>query len=170
MQIDDENLPSDKDVVQLPVSTCDEVVVLGDTVVAQVDMNRYDAKSDSYVQNENIDPRLVYISTMAAVSPEKTFTLRTAAVGGAGYDVTTIRKASTGEVAFSAMTQYYDALAKMLTKATLRRAKFNLPAYEVAGFQHDTPIWVSQYKAYFYVNKITNYVVGKLTTVELIKL
>jgi hypothetical protein len=58
----------------------------------------------------------------------------------------------------------------MLAKSALRRARFNLPAYEVAGFKHDIPVYLSQYKAFFYVNKIENYVNGRLCTVELIKL
>jgi hypothetical protein len=35
---------------------------------------------------------------------------------------------------------------------------------------HYIPIYLSQYKAYFYVNKINNYVPGKLCTIDLIKL
>lgn len=170
LEIADTTLPPDKDVVQLPLSTCDEVVILTDVAVSQIDMNKYDSKSDSYTSNENIDPRLVYVDDVPDVSPVRTFTLRTAAVGGTGYDVTAIRKACSLPIAFSSLTPYYSTLGQMLTKATLRRAKFNLPAYEVAGFKHDVPIWVSQFKAYFYVNKITNFVVGRLTTVELIKL
>ena len=170
MQIDDENLPREKDVVSLPVSTCDEVLVLTDVAVSRINMNKYDAKEDDYEQNETIEPRLVYVDTIPDASPAKTFTLRTAASGGVGYDVTTIRKACSLPIAFSSLPQYYSTLAKMLTKTNLRRAKFNLPAYEVAGFKHDTPVYLSQYKAYFYVNKISNYVVGKLCTIELIKL
>jgi hypothetical protein len=45
-----------------------------------------------------------------------------------------------------------------------------LPVYEVAGLKHYIPIYLSQYKAYFYVNKINNFVPGKLCTIDLIKL
>lgn len=170
MQIDDQNLPKEKDVVVLPVSTCDEVTILTDVNVSQINFNEYDAKEDDYKQSDNIDPRLVYVDTVPDSIPAKTFTLRTAAVGGTGYDITTIKKANSLPIAFSSLSSYYSTLARMLTKTNLRRVKFNLPAYEVAGFKHDIPIYLSQYKAYFYVNKINNYVVGRLCTIELIKL
>jgi hypothetical protein len=167
MTINDTTLPLKKDVVQLPVSTCDEVLTLTDAPVCQLNFNNYDEKTDLYVRNENIDPRLVFISQCANT---KTFGIRTSLVGGTSYDSVAPKKASSSEIAFSALMPYYGGLAKMLTKTNLRRAKFNLPAYEVAGFKYDTPIYLSQYKAYFYVNKINNYVVGKLCTIELIKL
>jgi hypothetical protein len=64
----------------------------------------------------------------------------------------------------------YAPLKKMLNYAELRRCKFNLPVYEVAGFKHNVPIYLKQYKAYFYVNKIENYVPSMLCKIELIKL
>lgn len=170
VQVDDETLPQNKDVVQLPLSTCDEVVILTDETVSRVGFNEYDAQEDKYIQNTSVDGRLVYISNVADVSPVKVLTLRDQEIGGVGYNVNTPRKASSWQVAFSSLTEYYSPLAKMLNRASLRRDKFNLPAYEVAGFKHDVPIYLSQYKAYFYVNKISNYVVGRLCTIELIKL
>jgi hypothetical protein len=68
------------------------------------------------------------------------------------------------------MIYNYSGLSRLLTKTNIRKAKFNLPAFEVAGLKHNIPIYVSQYKAYFYVNKISNYVAGQLTTIDLIKL
>lgn len=166
LQVNDLTLPIKKDVVSLPVSSTDEVLVLTDQRLSRIDFNKYDTKTDSYSQNENIDPRLVYIST----STGKTFGFRDALTGGTSYDVSDPKKATSAEIAFSSMGIYYAGLSRMLTKTNLRKAKFNLPAYEVAGFRHDIPIYLRQYKAYFYVNKITNYVVGKLCTIELIKL
>jgi hypothetical protein len=73
-------------------------------------------------------------------------------------------------VAMSSLIGNYAGLSRLLTKTNLRRAKFNLPVYEVAGLKHYIPIYLSQYKAYFYVNKINNFVPGKLCTIDLIKL
>jgi hypothetical protein len=167
MVIDDETLPLKKDVVQLPLATTDEVLILTDVPVSQIDFNKYDEKTDTYKQNKSIDPRLVYVSAMPNT---KTFGIRDEVAGGTSYDSVGAKKASAAEASFSNMISYYNALAKMLTKTNLRRAQFNLPAYEVAGFKHYIPIYLSQYKAYFYVNKISNYVVGRLCTIELIKL
>jgi len=52
----------------------------------------------------------------------------------------------------------------------MRSAKLNLPVYEVAGLKHYIPIYLKQYKAYFYVNMINNYVPGQLSIIDLIKL
>jgi hypothetical protein len=73
-------------------------------------------------------------------------------------------------VAFSLLNINYAALSRMLTKTNLRKEKFNLPVYEVAGLKHYIPIYLRQFSAYFYVNKITNYVPGHLCTVEIVKL
>jgi hypothetical protein len=175
LAIDDQTLPLEKDIVQLPLATCDEVVILRDVVVSRIAFNMYDAKTDSYTQNKSITPRLVYVDRtredLAASPPyEKTFGFRTLVSGGTSYDVTNPKKASSNPIAFSTLAPYYAPLAKMLNKANLRRAKFNLPAYEVGGFKHDVPVYLSQYKAYFHVNIIGNWVNGQLCTVELFKL
>jgi hypothetical protein len=175
MQIDDETLPAEKDVVEIPVSTCDEVKILGDVNVSRIAFNKSDKKTPvTYEQQNSIDPRIVYVSRtkMSAVSPlyEKTFGLRTLVTGGTSYDTVTPQKASSIEVAFSLLNINYVALSRILTRTNLRKAKFNLPVYEVAGLKHNIPIYLSQYKAYFYVNKINNYVPGILCTVDLIKL
>ena len=175
IQIDDETLPAEKDVVQIPVSTCDEVKILIDVNVSRIAFNISDGKTPvTYVQKDSIDPRIVYVSRtkVSAVSPlyEKTFGIRTAVSGGTSYDTITPQKASSIEVAFSLLNINYAALSRMLTKTNLRNEKFNLPVYEVAGLKHYIPIYLRQFSAYFYVNKITNYVPGHLCTVELVKL
>jgi hypothetical protein len=179
MEIDDETLPEEKDVIELPVSTCDEVTILNNIFsvnVSRINFNVYEADSDSYKQQESIDPRIVYVTeTLEVASPpyHKHFDIRYVVPDLIPHPVERIsspKKASSLEVSFSYLITNYGALSRMLTKTNLRRAKFNLPVYEVAGLKHYIPIYLSQYKAYFYVNKINNYVPGKLTTVELIKL
>ena len=175
MDVHDETLQATKDVVKIPFATCDEVSILDDIFhvnVSRIDMNIFNADTAVYDENLEIDPRIVYIDNIAAVSPPdvKQFGIRpTVAPGGATW-ITSPKKASSAEVSLSRMVGYYDSLARMLTKTNLRRAKFNLPVYEVAGLKHYIPIYLRQYKAYFYVNKINNYVPGKLCTIDLIKL
>lgn len=178
MLVVDETLPAEKDVVTLPVSTCDEVIILDDVTVSRIGFNKYDAKTSVYVQNESIEPRIVFVknTNYLAASPtyDKTFGISNGVTGvtpsGAIYDTFTPRIASSLEVSFSSLVVNYASLSRMLTKTNLRRAKFNLPVYEVAGLKHYIPIYLRQYKAYFYVNKINNYVPGKLCTIDLIKL
>jgi hypothetical protein len=182
MLIEDETLPVEKDAIELSVSTCDEVLVLTDEPTSRLAMNKYDNKENEYVSNKQLDARIVYISR-SGTSPasDKTFRISDA-IDGAGvpsgnfYSTTDPQIASSLEVSFSQLigaTGYYfgyPGLSRLLTKTNLRKAKFNLPVYEVAGLKHYIPVYLRQYKAYFYVNKINNYVAGKLCTVELVKL
>ena len=176
MQVDDETLPSEKDVIELPVSTCDEVTVMPTNFsvnISRINFNKWDSQTSLYVQEESIDPRIVYVDfTKETTGPlyQKTFGIRPTVAPGGATDIATPKKASSLEASFSYLVTNYAALSRMLTNTNLRRAKFNLPVYEVAGFKHYVPIYLSQYKAYFYVNKINNYVPGQLCTIDLIKL
>jgi len=151
--------------------------------VSRIGFNKwYEDKTDKanshYDSNESIDPRIVYVDVIPIFSPPdpKSLWIRPTAVPLAGIfaapslEIVTPKKASSLEVSFSNLIVYYANISRMLTKTNLRRAKFNLPVYEVAGLKHNIPVYLRQYKAYFYVNKISNYVAGQLCTVELIKL
>ncbi len=167
MQVDDATLPVDKDVVTLPVSTCDEVTILTDVRTSRIGFNKYNKDGTAYEEEKTIDPRVVYLSQSPGT---KTLTFRSLVSGGSTSSVTGPYKVSSLEVSMSTQIVNYAGLSRMLTKTNLRRAKFNLPVYEVAGFKYNIPIYLAQYKAYFYVNKINNYVPGKLCTIDLIKL
>jgi len=172
MRIDDSTLPEKKDVIQLDIATCGEVTVLASEVVSRINFNEYDDKTGLYVQNDSIDPRIVFQGQVGVTSPAKTLTLRSDYTIGVGttIDITNPKKVSSVEISFSNLVTNYSYLSRMLTKTTLRRVKFNLPVYEVAGLKHNIPIYLKQYKAYFYINKINNYIPGKICTIELIKL
>jgi len=178
MPIDDETLPEEKDLVELSVSTADEVRILLNVFpvdVARIAFNKYDAQDSVYKPNDSIDPRIVYVDRVPSVaSPayEKTLgiTYTDPIFGETTIDITSPLKASTLTLSFSNLIIYYANISRMLTRTKLRRAKFNLPVYEVAGLRHNIPIYLSQYKAYFYVNKISNYVAGRLCTIDLIRL
>jgi len=171
MQIEDSTLPATKEMVAAAISYSDEVLILTDVAVSRIGFNTYAADSASYEVNTKIDPRIVYIARVLedlTASPPYLKTL--AFVGGLTLDCDSPKRAMSLPISFSSLASQYASLAGMLTRTNLRRAKFNLPAYEVAGFVHYVPIYLSQYKAYFYVNKINNYVAGKLCTIDLIKL
>jgi len=166
MQINDENLPDEKNMITVPVSYSDECLVLNGINVSRINMNIYDAKSDTYNMNDKIEPRIVHVS---AVDGRE---LIIKELGGfeLEYTVADPRKGSSIEISFGSLGVNYASLANMLFKTNLRRAKFNLPVYEIAGLRHDVPVYLSQYKSYFYVNKVNNYVAGKLCAIDLIKL
>lgn len=168
--INDETLTIEKDILELPVSTCDEVII-GTTLpmtVSRIAMNKYkDNAIANYEQEDNIDPRIVYKKEATG----RTIKLwDTPLMNVNSVTINDPKIACSLEVAFSSLVVNYASLSRMLTRTNLRRVKFNLPVHEVAGLKHYIPIYLSQYKAYFYVNKINNFVPGKLCTVDLIKL
>ena len=168
-QVDDQTLINEKDVVQLPVSTCDEIQVLTDVDISRINFNTYNPDTGLYEQNDTIDPRIVYVKkTSIDASPLKEFTFQSPTA--IPYTVTTPRIASSLEISMSSLIDNYSGLSRLLTETNYCRLKFNLPVYEVANLKHYIPVYIEQYKAYFYVNKINNYIPGKLCTVELIKL
>lgn len=59
---------------------------------------------------------------------------------------------------------------KMLDKAKVLLQNVYLAPADIEAFDQFTPIYLKQYGAYFYVNKIRNFVEGKVTTIEIIKL
>ncbi len=170
MQVLDETLPAEKDVMELSVSTCDEVIIATTTpvTVSRIAFNKYDNKIPAaYAQEDSIDSRIVYVKRATG---REFIVWDTVGMATNHVHVDDVRIASSLEISFSNLVTNYSSLSRMLTKTNLRRAKFNLPVYEVAGLKHYIPIYLSQYKAYFYVNKINNFVPGQLCTIDLIKL
>lgn len=173
MIVDDETLVLQKDALELKISTCDEVVIAFTNPVAtsRIAFNTWYDDAGLYKANDTIDPRIVYIKE--ATGKELVLWDDVDANGvptGNHVDIPDPLMATSIDVAFSTLVYHYGGLSRMLTKTNLRRCKFNLPVYEVAGLKHYIPIYLSQYKAYFYVNKINNYVPGKLCIIDLIKL
>lgn len=70
----------------------------------------------------------------------------------------------------SLIGSHYRAVQNMLTRPLTVRADFLLTDLDVADFDHFTPVYLRQFGAYFYVNKISNFVAGEVTEVELIKI
>lgn len=67
--------------------------------------------------------------------------------------------------------KYYLELSKyMLNKAKKIEVYLNLKDMDIENFEPFIPIYLKQFGAYFYINKITNYISGQLTKVELIKM
>lgn len=65
---------------------------------------------------------------------------------------------------------YTDLISKMLVNAKVTEEYFYLTPEDIEAFNPMIPVYVSQLGAYFYVNKIIDFVEGNLTKVQLIKL
>jgi hypothetical protein len=173
MIVEDETLVLQKDALTLNISTCDEVIIAFTDPVAtsRIAFNNWYDDAGLYKANDSIDPRIVYIKE--ATGKELVLWDAVDVNGvptGNHVHIPDPLMATSIDIAFSTLVYHYGSLSRMLTRTNLRRCKFNLPVYEVAGLKHYIPIYLSQYKAYFYVNKINNYVPGKLCIIDLIKL
>ena len=65
---------------------------------------------------------------------------------------------------------YSELVSGMLSGSKVLTVELNLSALDIERFDPFTPVYLKQHGAFFYVNKISNFVSGQLTTVELIKL
>jgi hypothetical protein len=162
--------------IELPFSTCDRVYILDNIFhveVSRIGFNEWDSQDGEFQPVEEIDPRIVHVApcgTLTSPPYNKVMGLRASYAPGVATDIDNPRKASSLEVSFSSLIGNYTGLSRMLTRSCFRKVKMNLPAHEVAMFSHRVPVYLAQYSAYYYVNKISNYVAGKLCEVELIQL
>jgi len=69
-----------------------------------------------------------------------------------------------------AVENEYAALIRSLNNYELITESVWLTAQDFIGFNPFIPVYIRKHQAYFYVNKITNFVEGKTTKVELLKL
>lgn len=67
-------------------------------------------------------------------------------------------------------TYYAELTDSMLVKAKRLLCNFYLTPADIEAFDPFVPVYLRQHGAYFYVSKISNFIVGRLTSVELIKL
>jgi len=66
---------------------------------------------------------------------------------------------------------YYQKLTKqMLNNARIIEEEFFLNDRDIEEFDQFVPVFIEYFGAYFYVNKIKNYISGRVTRCELIKL
>lgn len=64
----------------------------------------------------------------------------------------------------------YNELIGLLQKYRKVEARMLLTQMDIAAFKHTTPVYLKQYGAYFYVNKISDWEAGQICEVELIKI
>jgi hypothetical protein len=64
----------------------------------------------------------------------------------------------------------YAEMQDILNKTKKLLLPFDLKMQDVFRFDHSTPVFLDQFSAYFYVNKIMDFKKGSLTFVELIRI
>jgi hypothetical protein len=66
--------------------------------------------------------------------------------------------------------KYYDAYQSLLTRTRVQHEHLLLTASDIANLDFATPIYLDHYKAYYYLNQITQWSAGRPCEVELVKL
>ncbi|MCL1936995.1 MAG: hypothetical protein FWF52_01190 [Candidatus Azobacteroides sp.] len=107
-----------------------------------------------------IKPHLIELS-------DETVRVRTRIIPAQYYDYRISRHVTAQEI----VDEYYHVISeKMLKNARRIEADFLLTPEDIEQFDPSIPVYIGKYGAYFYLNKIKNFELGKLTTCELIKL
>lgn len=166
--IDDETLPLKKSLFELGFEAGYDWTFTDGTPVANIPVFAKGDDPDASEQ-ENLDaanlspgqPHLVRIGTSS----------RLVKSGMYPYDFKVRCKVASHVSAQELLDTFYpEIVGGMLNRAKVLTAKFNLSALDIERFDPFTPVYLKQHGAFFYVNKISNFVSGQLTTVELIKL
>lgn len=68
------------------------------------------------------------------------------------------------------LLRFFRVTKDILTSTKVLSAYFNLSAHHVKNYSPFIPVYLNKYNAYFYLEKIENYIKGKLTKCKLIRL
>jgi hypothetical protein len=129
-----------------------------------------------YDSTESVEPRILlvrdYDDNGSPPSSDLTYT-----------DGTDSRTISNAKIAYFAdsqqpydltfqfiISEHYQTLVRVLTKTKIVVAEFNLSDNDFKNIDHFKPVYISYFGNYFYKNQITNYISGRLTSVELVRL
>lgn len=162
--VDDQTLEREKDLLILPFGGCDEVVHGGERM-ARIGWFKTRIDSYTYDEEESIEPRIVLGEGMSrgtlykdSVDPYIT------------YLITAEQNRKARALNLGLAVGYNDAIVRMLRSTKKLAKKFDLPAIEIATFDHSIPIYLEQYSAHFFAKRVNNWIEGELCNVELIRL
>lgn len=87
------------------------------------------------------------------------------------WQVDDVSVAEADVIPASYFAEYYAPLWNtILNKAKAIQVTVNLNALDIEGLDLSKPVWFEQYGYYFYISKVVNYIPGKLTKVNLIRI
>lgn len=169
LYVNDSTLENTKDVFTLDFYAANDIL-FKNSIMARIPVC---AKNDAGTyDNKDVSEARVVLARAAVNAP---FTLKDT-VGTSTvsiYDRAFFADTALGEslsFAYTLIPQHYEALSKALSKAKKLEVKMSLPVTEIQALDHSIPVYLDQYQAYFYVNKVNGWVKGKLANVELIRI
>ncbi|MDR1198817.1 MAG: acetyl-CoA carboxylase biotin carboxyl carrier protein subunit [Prevotellaceae bacterium] len=153
--IDDGTLDREKTLFEIPAAATQETS-FNETPMAIIDAG--DGRPD-------VSLRLLFLNRTAG----KQWTFR--APDGIESTLSTVWAATFMPVGMEVFISEYDTVAGgLLSRCRLMVEKLYLTPLDLKDFDHSIPVYLNKYGCCFYVNKINNYVPGKLTEVELVPL
>lgn len=167
LSIDDTTLPATGTKIELPFSATQMVVRLTGLDVPLIKM------VDSGVYANTVEPRVLIDDTrdtsISVTFDEDTNSVTTASSIPMCYFQL---PGETFNLGFdnSLLDDNYTELEDVLLRAKKLTLPFDLKITDVYRFDHSIPVYLDQFAAHFYVNKINNFKNGSLTQVELIRL
>lgn len=169
LYVNDGTLESVKDIFTLDFYAANDIL-FKNNVMARIPVC---AKNDAGTYDNKDVPEARVVLAHASVNAPFTLkdTVGTSTVSI--YDRAFFADISLGEslsFAYTLIPQHYEALSKALSKAKKLEVKMSIPVTEIQALDHSVPVYLDQYQAYFYINKVNGWVKGKLANVELIRI
>lgn len=173
-EIDDDNLQASKDVITLPFAASEQTTTaegISMSVIRFVDNNNNAIKPK---------PRVFYAYKTTADASSNDFFLDVYTSNNnlwnrfntKDYFKTYFVDDELNNLAFgnSLIQENYLELIASLQKTKIVTVELRLNATDVANFDFSIPVYFRQFAAYFYVNKISNWIDGKSCKVELLRI
>lgn len=175
--IDDKNLPPEITVVELPFAGTPTTTRLQGQKVPR--MQVFDVSDDEDVDElvftHSIEPRILMLNRnhgLPSLSLTYTDDENAMLVGGSVpmcyFDL--IDKPDSLSFHHDLLDEHYPTLQQALSRAKKVTAYFRLTQKDISELDHFTPVYIEYFGHSFYVNKVYNYVHGKSTKCELIRL
>lgn len=174
LTVNDKTLDSENEAVRVPFGAS----LMTKPFVSSVDkyvpaVRRWDASGKCSI---SVNPR-VFILNRQATNPEnvawKSYTGTVTTIPDNVPYCRFIHPNFSSNLGFnsSLLSDWYQLLANILDRSNVLNVLMKLTPVDVNELDHFIPIYLHQFNAYFYINKVSNYVgANKLTKVELIRI
>jgi hypothetical protein len=182
--INNENLPQENTIIQLSIAATEEVERFGGLNICQIKKLAINTQTPPVpVFKNNTQIRLVQLNCQNDPHGDGTkFKFNDPSVGflnPANYPLTYFNNGINPQGFNNLISKYYpDFVNGLMTNYKKITCNFKLSIRDVINYNINPitgepdliPIYVKKLSAYFYINKISNFVEGQKTTVELVKL
>lgn len=169
--VDDRTLKSSADLIDLPFAASERGDIFEGREVMKITQFVLNFETSSFEKSVSVEPRIAYTEVDAG----NTFTI----VARDGTQIITnqiqlpwfSRPDKTPNLDFAALiAAHFNVLKSMLDETKVIRAQFLLTSNDMEDFKFEVPVYISTFNAYFYVQRISKFIPGRLTAVDLIRI